>query len=144
MENSDFNSLSLYKTVQDRYGKKHKVFSVRFKDVQTITLFTSKYSIEYFPIYLLSPVLDDDGNLEKDKEGNYNYNNGFYDDLLEIIELALDGRETKKEISEWLDMNLAKEIVAEFLGMSQFKKKITGIEELIGEISSQVSSKTQA
>ena len=42
MENEE-NTLSVYRIVRDRYGKKHKVFSARFKDIQTVTDFTTKY-----------------------------------------------------------------------------------------------------
>ena len=33
----DTNTISMYETVVDRYNKKHKVFSVRFKDMQIVT-----------------------------------------------------------------------------------------------------------
>ena len=42
MENEE-NTLSVYRIVRDRYGKKHKVYSARFKDIQTVTDFTTKY-----------------------------------------------------------------------------------------------------
>lgn len=119
MEN---NVLSVYDVVIDRYNKKHKVFSVRFKDLQTVTSFTEKYNPECFGQYLLAPVFDD-GEIQKDKDGNIDYNNGFYDDLMEVIELALDNRETRDEIDQWLDMELAKEIILKFLGLSTMKKK---------------------
>lgn len=140
----DENVLSVYETVVDRYGKKHKVFSVRFKDVKTVTKFTESYSPELFPAYLLAPVLDEDGKPEVDKDGHIVYDNGFYDDLMEVIELALDGRETKDQIDAWLDMSTAQEIVEKFLGLSQFKKKLNQVATLNGVISSQASSATQA
>lgn len=142
-DNNDFNSISSYEVVYDRYGKKHKIFSVRFKDVQTVTKFTEKYNSDCYSIYLLAPVMDEDGNVEE-RNGETNYDNGFYDDLMEIIELALDGRETREQINEWLDMAVAKKIVETFLGISSFKKKATAIKELIGEMSSQALFKTQA
>ena len=119
MEN---NVLSVYDVVIDRYNKKHKVFSVRFKDLQTVTSFTEKYNPECFGQYLLAPVFDD-GEIQKTADGNIDYNNGFYDDLVEVIELALDNRETRDEIDQWLDMELAKEIILKFLGLSTMKKK---------------------
>ena len=140
----DSNVLSTYEVVVDRYGKKHKVFSVRFKDVKTVTKFTESYSFDMFPAYLLAPVLDEDGKPEVDKDGHIVYDNGFYDDLMEVIELALDGRETREQIDEWLDMATAQEIVDKFLGLSQFKKKLNQVAMLNGAISSQVSSATQA
>ena len=121
MEN---NVLSVYDVVIDRYGKKHKVFSVRFKVLQTVTSFTEKYNPDCFGMYLMAPVFDEDsGEVQKDKDGNIDYNNGFYDDLMEVIELALDNRETRDEIDQWLDMELAKEIILKFLGLSTMKKK---------------------
>lgn len=45
--------------------------------------------------------------------------NGIY----EIIELALNYKETKEQILEWLDFKLIEEIIQIFLGLSQFKKK---------------------
>lgn len=140
----DDNVLSTYEVVADRYGKKHKVFSVRFKDVKTVTKFTESYSPELFPAYLLAPVLDEDGKPELDKDGHIVYDNGFYDDLMEVIELALDGRETREQIDEWLDMATAQEVVEKFLGLSQFKKKLNQAAMLNGAISSQASSATQA
>lgn len=129
------NPISMYETVIDRYGKKHKVYSVRFKDVRTVTKFTEKYSPDAFGMYILSPVLDEDGNPEVDRDGNINYNNGFYDDLLEVIELALDERESREQIETWLDVNTAREIVMVFLGLSQFKKKVMSSLTPNGEIS---------
>ena len=120
MEN---NTISLYETVIDRYNKKHKVFSVRFKDMQIVTSFTEKYNPEFLTVYLLAPAVED-GEIVKDKNGKVDYNNGFHDDLLEIIECALDYRETREQIEEWLDMNIARQIIELFLGMSQFKKKV--------------------
>lgn len=118
------NTIAMYETVTDRYNKKHKVYSVRFKDLQTVTAFTEKYSPDYFGEYMLAPVIDEDGKVEIDSEGNINYDNGFQDDLMEIVLLALDNRETREQVEEWLDLVLAREIVMKFLGLSQFKKKL--------------------
>lgn len=117
------NSISMYETVIDRNNKKHKVFSVRFKDMQIVTSFTEKYNPDFLSMYLFAPVMED-GEVVKDREGKTDYNNGFEDDLMEIIECALDYRESREQIYEWLDMKLAKEIIDKFLGMSQFKKKV--------------------
>jgi hypothetical protein len=140
----DENVLSRYEVVVDRYGKKHKVYSVRFKDVKTVTKFTENYSPDLFTTYLLAPVLDDDGKPETDKDGHIVYDNGFYDDLMEVIELALDGRETKEQIDEWLDMATAQVIVDKFLGLSQFKKKLNQIATLNGGTSLPALSATLA
>ena len=117
------NTIAMYETVTDRHNKKHKVYSVRFKDLQTVTSFTEKYNPNYFGEYMLAPVLDEDGNVDIDSEGNINYDNGFHDDLMEIVLLALDNRETREQVEEWLDLVIAREIVLKFLGLSQFKKK---------------------
>ena len=117
------NTISMYEVIKDRNNKKHKIFSVRFKDLQTVVSFTEKYSPDYFGSYALAPVVDEDGEIVKDANGNIDYNNGFVDDLMEIVELALDGKETREQIDEWLDLKLAREIVLTFLGLSQFKKK---------------------
>jgi len=53
----DENVIAAYEVVKDRYNKKHKVFSVRFKDIQTVTKFTETYSPEYFGAYLIAPVV---------------------------------------------------------------------------------------
>lgn len=122
MENEE-NTLSVYRTVRDRYGKKHRVYSARFKDIQTVTDFTTKYDPQSFALYAMAPVVDEDGEVETLADGRVNFNNGFADDVLEIVELALDYRETKEQINEWLDIELAQEIVHLLLGMSTFKKK---------------------
>ena len=44
--------------------------------------------------------------------------------LYEVIELALNYKETKEQILEWLDFKLIEEIITIFLGLSQFKKKV--------------------
>ena len=54
----------------------------------------------------------------------YMYQNPiFMSGIYEIIEMALDYKETREEIKEWLDFNLITLIIQEFLGLSQFKKK---------------------
>lgn len=117
------NTLTLYETVRDRYGKKHRIYSVRFKDLQIVTEFTEKYNPDAFGYYALAPVMDEDGNIERKPDGSINYDNGFLDDLYEMVGLALDHRETREQIEEWLDLDLAKEIIKVFLGLSSFKKK---------------------
>ena len=47
-DNKDENVLSLYEVVRDRNGKKHRVYSARFKDLYTITSFTEKYNADAF------------------------------------------------------------------------------------------------
>lgn len=123
-ENDNENVLSLYETVRDRNGKKHRIYSARFKDLQTITTFTEKYDPNAFGFYMLAPVIDDEGNVEHDADGNIDYGNGFIDDLMEIVELALDHRETREQIEEWLDIDIARYIITTFLGLSSFKKKV--------------------
>lgn len=122
MDNEE-NTLTAYRTVRDRNGRKHKVYSARFKDLQTVTDFTTKYSPDYFSEYAFAPVLDEDGNLEKNADGSVNFDNGFAEDVLEIVELALDHKESREQIMEWLDLETAREIVLLLLGMSSFKKK---------------------
>ena len=124
MEKNEENVVSVYRTVKDRYGKKHKVYSARFKDIQTVTDFTTKYDPKSFSLYAMAPVLDEDGEIERTPDGKVNFDNGFADDVLEIVELALDHRETREQINEWLDLEIAKEIVLLLLGMSTFKKKL--------------------
>ncbi|MDY6350400.1 MAG: hypothetical protein SPL62_07915 [Selenomonas sp.] len=124
-ENTDENVLSLYEVIRDRDGRKHRVYSARFKDLQTITSFTERYNADGFGYYMLAPVLDEDGNVEHKSDGSINYDNGFLDDLFEIVELALDHRESREQIEAWLDIELARQIVVTFLGLSSFKKKRT-------------------
>lgn len=40
-EKKDDNVIGLYEVIRDRYGKKHKVYSARFKDLHTIQQFTA-------------------------------------------------------------------------------------------------------
>ena len=145
-EKNNDNVIGLYEIVRDRYGKKHKVYSARLKDMRTVTAFTEKYNPESFGLYLFAPVVDEDGEVEHDAEGNINYDNGFSDDLLEMVELALDHRETKEQIMEWLDIDVAKIIVITFLRISQFKKNslLSQGKKPTGEIFMPRSSKTQA
>ena len=117
-EDNNDGILTLYEVVRDRNGKKHRVYSARFKDLQTITTFTEKYDPDAFGYYMLAPVIDEDGHVEHDADGNINYNNGFIDDLMEIIDLALDHREKREDIEEWLDIDIAKQIIVVILGFS--------------------------
>lgn len=119
---TDGNVIGLYEIVRDRYGKKHKVYSARFKDLHTIMNFTQHYSPDSFGLYMLAPVIDKDGEVDMDAEGNINYDNGFYDDLMEMIEMALDHREAREQIEEWLDIEVARNIIMVYLRVSQFKK----------------------
>lgn len=123
MEDKEENVVSAYRTVRDRYGKKHKVYSARFKDIQTVTDFTTKYDPASFALYAFAPVMDEDGELETLPNGKINFDNGFADDVMEIVEIALDHRETKEQINEWLDIETATQIVQLLLGLSTFKKK---------------------
>lgn len=118
------NVVSLYETIRDRNGKKHRIYSVRFKDLQTVVEFTEKYNPDGFGYYAMAPVLDDDGEVMRNADGSINYDNGFLDDLYEIVELALDHKENRAQIEEWLDLAIAKEVIMVFLGLSQFKKKL--------------------
>ena len=124
VENNEENVVSVYRTVKDRHGKKHKVYSARFKDIQTVTDFTTKYDPGSFALYAFAPVVDEDGELDVLPDGRVNFDNGFADDVMEIVELALDHRETKEQINEWLDLEVAAEIVQLLLGLSAFKKKL--------------------
>ena len=124
MDNEE-NTLSVYRIVRDRYGKKHKVYSARFKDIQTVTDFTTKYDPSSFALYAMAPVIDEDGEVETLPDGRINFDNGFADDVMEIVELALDHRETREQINEWLDLETAAQIVELLLGLSTFKKKQT-------------------
>lgn len=145
-EKNNENVIGLYEVVRDRYGKKHKVYSAKLKDMQTVTHFTERYNPDSFGLYLFSPVVDEDGEIEHDAEGNINYDNGFREDLMEIIDLALDHRESHKQIEEWLDLDVARLIIITFLRVSQFKKNnpLNAERRRIGEILSPVLSKTQA
>ena len=135
-EKSNDNIIGLYEIVRDRYGKKHKVYSAKFKDLHTIMNFTQHYSPDSFSLYMLAPVIDEDGEVDMDAEGNINYDNGFYDDLMEMIEMALDHRETREQIEEWLDVEVARNIIMVYLRVSQFKKNnpLNLEKRLIGEI----------
>ena len=55
-EKSNDNVIGLYEIVRDRYGKKHKVYSAKFKDLHTIMNFTQHYSPDSFGLYMLAPV----------------------------------------------------------------------------------------
>lgn len=124
MEDKEENVVAVYRTIKDRYGKKHKVFSARFKDIQTVTDFTTKYDPQSFALYAMAPVMDEDGEIETLPDGRINFDNGFADDVMEIVEIALDHRETREQINEWLDIETATQIVQLLLGLSTFKKKL--------------------
>lgn len=75
---------------------------------------------------MLDIWLNEDGGAKLDANGNVMYmyqNDDFMNGIYEIIELALNYKETKEQILEWLDFKLIEEIIQIFLGLSQFKKK---------------------
>lgn len=123
MENNSF--FGLYKEIIDRDGKKHKIYSCKIKDLNKLVDFTTKYNPVYLQIQALELWVDENGEpkLDENKHPMYMYQNpSFINGIYEIIEMALDYKETREEINTWLDFNLITLIIQEFLGLSQFKK----------------------
>ena len=123
MEEKD--SFSCYETVKDRNGKKHKIYSVMVNDRFTVAKFMETYNPDLLFMRFIQPVIDSDGIEEIDANGDPVYDSEPVDDLLEIIDLALDKRESREEILKWLDIDTANEIIFRFARMSQLKKKLT-------------------
>lgn len=116
----------LTEKVVDRDGKYHEIYSCKLKDLNKLTEFTSKYNPMYLQVQMLDIWLNEDGGAKLDANGNVMYmyqNDDFMNGIYEIIELALNYKETKEQILEWLDFKLIEEIIQIFLGLSQFKKK---------------------
>ena len=70
---------------------------------------------------------EDNGEPKQNENGQVMYmyqNDSFMNGIYEVIELALNYKETKEQILEWLDFKLIEEIITIFLGLSQFKKKV--------------------
>lgn len=121
------NLLGFYETIKDRDGKAHRVYSCKIKDLCKLKEFTTKYNPVYLQIQALEPWLDDEGKPKMDEDGNallMFQNPEFMDGIYEVVEMALDYKETRKDIEKWLDFSLLVDIVQTFLGLSQFKKKV--------------------
>lgn len=119
--------LGLTEKVVDRDGNSHEIYSCKLKDLNKLTAFTSKYNPMYLQVQMLDIWLDESGEPKVDMNGNTMYmyqNDSFMNGIYEIIELALNYKETRKQILEWLDFKLIEEIITIFLGLSQFKKKV--------------------
>lgn len=117
----------LTEKVIDRDGKTHEVYSCKLKDLNKLTDFTSKYNPMYLQVQMLDIWIDDNGEPKQDTNGQVMYmyqNDIFMNGIYEIIELALNYKETREQILEWLDFKLIEEIIKIFLGLSQFKKKV--------------------
>lgn len=117
-----------YSEIKDREGKVHKVYSCKLKDLNKLTKFTTSYNPLYLQIQALEPWLDEKGEpkLDENKDPMFMFQNPeFMDGIYEIIEMALDHKEKREDIEKWLDFKLINEIVQEFLGLSQFKKKVS-------------------
>ena len=118
--------LGYYETIKDRTGKMHRIYSCKLKDLCKLKEFTTKYNPIYLQIQALEPWLDEEGKPKLDKDNTpllMFQNPEFMDGIYEVVLMALDYKETKEEITEWLDFNLLIEIIQIFLGISQFKKK---------------------
>lgn len=117
----------LTEKVVDRDGNSHEIYSCKLKDLNKLTAFTSKYNPMYLQVQMLDIWLDESGEPKVDMNGNTMYmyqNDSFMNGIYEIIELALNYKETRKQILEWLDFKLIEEIITIFLGLSQLKKKV--------------------
>jgi hypothetical protein len=111
--------------VKDRYGKKHRIYSVMVNDRMTVIRFLENYNLEAIDFYFMRPLYEDDGvTIERDTDGNIIYDDEPIDDFMEIVELALDKRETREQINKWIDRDLIYEIIMKFTKMSEYKKKV--------------------
>lgn len=127
MEEKNNSFFGLYSEVIDREGNSHKVYSCKLKDLNKLVKFTMAYNPLYLQIQALEPWLDEKGEqkLDEKKEPMFMFQNPtFMNGIFEVLEMALDYKETRKEIEEWIDFKLINEIIQEFLGLSQFKKKV--------------------
>ena len=81
----------------------------------------------YLQVQMLDIWYEDNGEPKQNENGQVMYmyqNDSFMNGIYEVIELALNYKETKEQILEWLDFKLIEEIITIFLGLSQFKKKV--------------------
>lgn len=114
-----------YEVIKDRRGKKHRIYSAMTKDAPILARFLETYNPDALFLRLIQPKLDVDGIPERDADNNIVYDEEPVNELIEIISLALDGKETKEQINQWLDIDIANEILFRFARMSQLKKKVT-------------------
>ena len=99
----------------------------KFIVLNKLTEFTSKYNPMYLQVQMLDIWYEDNGEPKQNENGQVMYmyqNDSFMNGIYEVIELALNYKETKEQILEWLDFKLIEEIITIFLGLSQFKKKV--------------------
>ena len=99
----------------------------KLKDLNKLTEFTSKYNPMYLQVQMLDIWYEDNGEPKQNENGQVMYmyqNDSFMNGIYEVIELALNYKETREQILEWLDFKLIEEIITIFLGLSQFKKKV--------------------
>lgn len=124
------NIYTLCEVIYDRRGKKHKIYPCPILHLDTVTKFLAKTNYDFIFANFLVSDMDETNTVMRDEvTGEYIRGHKFLDELLDVVEIALDFKESREDITQWLDISMAKEIVETLIGMSQLKKKTEETEQ---------------
>ncbi len=111
-----------FEVIVDRYGKEHKIFPALLKDFAEIRHLTMKFNDQAMLANILQPKFEEDGTLVKTEDGDIEYDNSAIEAMLEIIVMALNGKESREQIDKWLDFKIARRIIEIYYDISHLKK----------------------
>ncbi len=102
-----------YKDILCRDGIKRRVYPAKLKYKDKIRELSPKFN----DMFIAENILELNNSGE--------YTDEAWDAMLEILYMAFDGKYTKEEILDFLDVSQAVEVFSVFYGLSSLKKKIT-------------------
>lgn len=118
------DSFTAFEIITDRNGKEHKIYSAMMAWKDDLRHLATKFSdMNIFSNFFNVKI--EDGQPVFGEDGFPEYDDTAFDAILEIIYLALNKKETKEQIMEWLDIKLTREIYEIFCDISGYKKKQT-------------------
>lgn len=108
--------------VVDRYGREHKVYPAKLVWKDEIRRLTVRFNDAQIISNLLNYEVDKDTGKPIFEDDELVYNDQAFDALMDIIVFALDEKETKEQILQWIDVALVREIIEVFYDISNLKK----------------------
>lgn len=114
--------------VLDAEGKKHRVYPAPILKVSEVAAFVATVNVDFLFSMFLVPDVDVDGSILRDDEsGKVVYGKAAMEEALDIVEIALRWKESREDISKWLDVCTLQQILLALIGLSQIeetKKKV--------------------
>ena len=111
-----------FEIIVDRFNKEHKIYPALLKDFAEIRHLTMKFNDQAMLANILQPKFESDGTLVKTDDGDIEYDNSAIDAMMEVILMALNGKENKEQVEKWLDFKIARRIIEIYYDISHLKK----------------------